>query len=351
MRYALCVRGVAILLALWASWDGAAAGASPAPGWRSFPIGATGEYAERYVPASYDPGRPAPVVVFLHGYGGLPSAYRPFVEPGAEATGAVIVMPRADGLGWGAEKDPLTISESVRLVGEELAIDPHRRSISGHSAGGAYAYLLAYGTASGYNAVFTLAAPFYAVSSVADPLYKAPIRMYYGDGDPNYGSAYPRLVAQWQQLGVPFESQVEPGYPHCCWPESALVAGFQFLVAHSYPGACAPSATRLCLRDGRYAVELRWHTAQTSGTAEVAPSASDSAGLFWFFSPDNWEMLVKVLDGCALNGKHWVFAAATTDVGFTLTVTDTATGELRTYENPLGRAAPPVQDTAALDCP
>jgi pimeloyl-ACP methyl ester carboxylesterase len=347
------VRRVAIFLAL-SVWCRAPAAAAPAPGWRSFPIGATGEYAERYVPASHDPGRPAPLVVFLHGYATLPSHYRALVEAGAEATGAVVVMPRADGLGWGAEKDPLTIGESVRLVGEELALDARRTAIAGHSAGGAYAYLLAYGTVSGFSAVFTLSSPFYAVPSVADPLYKAPIRMYYGDGDPNYHTAYPRLVEQWQQLGVPFEAQVEPGYPHCCWPDSALVAGFQFLVARSYPapgGACAPAAMRLCLHDGRFAVEVDWHTTQASGEGQAVAAASESAGLFWFFASDNWEMLVKVLDGCALNGQRWVFAAATTDVGFTLTVTDTATGEVWSHENPLGQPAAPVQDTAALGCP
>jgi hypothetical protein len=62
-------------------------------------------------------------------------------------------------------------------------------------------------------------------------------------------------------------------------------------------------------------------------------------------------MLVKVLDGCSINGKRWVFVAATTDVGYTLTVTDTQTGSIWTSQNPLGHAASPVQDTAALACP
>ena len=346
------MRRAAILLALSLFPSALAARAAPTPGWRTISIPATGEYAYRYVPASYDAAHPAAVIVFLHGYATLPSHYKPLVEPGAEATGAIVVLPRADGLGWGAAKDPQTIGESVRLLAEELAVDEHRVSIAGHSAGGAYAYLLAYGTSSHYSAVFTLSAPFYAVSQVADPAYTAPIRMYYGDGDPNYQTAYPKLIAQWQALGVPHEEQVLPGYPHCCWPDSALVAGFQFLVARAYPGgsACVASATRHCLLAGRYAVELAWQTAEASGQGQAVPG-SDSSGLFWFFSPDNWEMLVKVLDGCSINGKRWVFAASTTDVAFTLTVTDTQTGEVWTSENPLGHAAPPVQDTAALDCP
>jgi hypothetical protein len=46
-----------------------------------------------------------------------------------------------------------------------------------------------------------------------------------------------------------------------------------------------------------------------------------------------------------------VFFAATTNVGFDLTVTDTRTGRQRTYANASGTAAAPVQDTAAFACP
>jgi hypothetical protein len=345
------MRRAALFLLCSALWGASAARAAPAAGWRTVQIAATGLYAYRYVPASYDPTRPAPGVVFLHGYLTPPSHYKPLVEPGAEATGAIAILPRADGPTWGYANDPLTIAESVRLVGEELPIDPFRTSIAGHSAGGAYAYLLAYRSVSHYNAVFTLSAPFYPVSQVVDPDYAAPIRMYYGDGDPNYQTAYPQLVAQWQALGVPQQSQIAPGYPHCCWADSALVAGFQFLVGERYPGgsACVPSATRHCLLGGRYAVELDWQTAEATGSGQAVPG-TDASGLFWFFSEDNWEMLVKVLDGCAINGHHWVFAAATTDVGYTLTVTDTQTGAVWTSENPPGHAAAPVQDTAALAC-
>ncbi len=79
---------------------------------------------------------------------------------------------------------------------------------------------------------------------------------------------------------------------------------------------------------------------------------NDDSGLFWFFEPDNWELLIKVLDGCNYSGHHWVFAAAATDVEYTLTVTDTASGATRTYGNELGNPAPAVVDTQAFaTCP
>ena len=76
-----------------------------------------------------------------------------------------------------------------------------------------------------------------------------------------------------------------------------------------------------------------------------------NAGLFSFFGPANPEMLVKVIDACSLNSKFWVFLAATTNVGFTVTVTDTVTGHQAVYHNSDLAAAQPVQDTGALACP
>ena len=84
----------------------------------------------------------------------------------------------------------------------------------------------------------------------------------------------------------------------------------------------------------------------------MAPPESTDSGIFWFFSPNNWEILVKVLDGCDFNGHYWVFAAATTNVEYTLRVTDTLAGEVATYSNPLGSSAAAVTDTGALaTCP
>jgi hypothetical protein len=63
-------------------------------------------------------------------------------------------------------------------------------------------------------------------------------------------------------------------------------------------------------------------------------------------------MLVKIVDGCAANGHFWVFAATTTDVEYTLQVTDTESGEAASYFNPLGRTAPAITDVEAFaTCP
>jgi hypothetical protein len=88
------------------------------------------------------------------------------------------------------------------------------------------------------------------------------------------------------------------------------------------------------------------------GLGIVVPYRSFDSGAFWFFHRDNWELLVKVLDGCAVNGHYWVFLAATTNVEFDLFV-DPRHGDLgggRHYHNDLGHRADAVTDTAAFDC-
>ena len=78
-------------------------------------------------------------------------------------------------------------------------------------------------------------------------------------------------------------------------------------------------------------------------------------GEFFFFNPSNTEFLVKVLggvNGTNAFGHFWVFHAATTNVEYTLRVTDTATGAAKTYGDPLGNSFPTVTDTQAFaTCP
>ena len=115
------------------------------------------------------------------------------------------------------------------------------------------------------------------------------------------------------------------------------------------PGECVEGEATLCLNRGRFRVEVTFETAvESDGAASVAPPRTDDSGLFWFFGPDNWELLVKVLDGCAINGRYWVFSAATTDVAHTLTVTDTVAGVVRRWSNPAGTAADAITDTEAF---
>ncbi|HYH44651.1 MAG TPA: fibronectin type III domain-containing protein, partial [Thermoanaerobaculia bacterium] len=115
---------------------------------------------------------------------------------------------------------------------------------------------------------------------------------------------------------------------------------------------CSPGPTRLCLVHGRFAVEVFWWTKEgAAGPGRAVPldgAAGDETGLFWFFNAANVELVVKILDGCALNARTWFFAGGLTDVRVRTTVTDTATGQVRDYTNLAGAPFAPLQDTAAF---
>ncbi|HKV12867.1 MAG TPA: PPC domain-containing protein [Thermoanaerobaculia bacterium] len=119
------------------------------------------------------------------------------------------------------------------------------------------------------------------------------------------------------------------------------------------PSDCEPGLETLCLNGGRFRVEAEWRDFDgNTGSAKVVPFGSDDSGLLWFFHPENWEVLIKVLDGCGVNQRYWVFAAATTNVEYTIRVTDTETGRMTEYTNPLNRISPAITDTGAFaTCP
>jgi plastocyanin len=121
--------------------------------------------------------------------------------------------------------------------------------------------------------------------------------------------------------------------------------------ARSFEVGCTGSPTALCVR-GRFQIEASWQTASGAvGPAFAVPLTADS-GYFWFFEPSNVELIVKVLDACSFEKGNWFFAGGLTDVGVELRVTDTFTGEVKTYTNPVRTPFLPIQDTGAFAfCP
>jgi ELWxxDGT repeat protein len=99
---------------------------------------------------------------------------------------------------------------------------------------------------------------------------------------------------------------------------------------------CETDATTQCLGQ-RFEVSADWLAPSSGehGRANVVPRSDESVD-FWFFDEDNLELAVKVLDGRALSGHHWVYYGALSDVAFWVTATDTDTGRTITYRNPSG---------------
>ncbi len=109
----------------------------------------------------------------------------------------------------------------------------------------------------------------------------------------------------------------------------------------------------LHLTNSRFTVTADWATGSgasaTSGHGTATSLTSDT-GYFWFFSSSNTEVIVKMLDACSIGGHFWVFASGLTNLGVTMTVTDTQTGLSHVYANPDGAAFAPVQDFGTFVC-
>lgn len=141
-------------------------------------------------------------------------------------------------------------------------------------------------------------------------------------------SAQPGLVSVWGFDGDPLDAVGDNG---------GVVVG----------GATFSPGLRLDLLGGRFQVDMSWKSAVDDGVARPI-RLTDNTGTFYYLNPANYEVMLKVINGCALNGRYWVFVAGLTNVGLEITVTDTLTDTVQVYENPLGTAFAPVQDTNAF---
>jgi hypothetical protein len=127
-----------------------------------------------------------------------------------------------------------------------------------------------------------------------------------------------------------------------------------FTAGSREPGLVAEtiSGTSLLLNNNRFKVDVIWQTPDGKSGTGTPVAVTGDTGYFWFFSSSNVEMVIKVLSGCGLNSKYWVFAGGLTNVLTTIQVTDTQTGTAKTYTNPQGTTFQPIQDTSAFSaCP
>lgn len=131
------------------------------------------------------------------------------------------------------------------------------------------------------------------------------------------------------------------------WP---LLLAVLFLPGASH-AACVEDAYTLCLNDERFQVRLSWvDFSGNPGNARIVNTGAPDSGLFWYADPLNWELQVKVLDGCAANNKYWVLSSSATNFEYTLEVTDTVSGAVNYYQNPLNQTPRALIDTDAFNC-
>lgn len=135
-------------------------------------------------------------------------------------------------------------------------------------------------------------------------------------------------------------------------------AGLQQLYGTgSTTGPCKANSATLCLGSKRFKVEATFLNQfdGTGGTAKAIPS-TDAAGFFYFYDKTNFELMIKVL---TFPDSVKVFYGQLTNLKFTLTVTDTRTGQVKSYQNTGGECgaidqtafAPAVSSPGAIASP
>ena len=159
--------------------------------------------------------------------------------------------------------------------------------------------------------------------------------------------------------GVFFQG-VELVGPHAQAPGILAIAAPLAAAEMDAPlGPCVPGDTTLCLDgvrnsgDRRFEVRVSYDSdfAHVNGDGRVADWSSPIGGLFYFFTGDNPELLVKIINGCASNGHFWVYLTAGTNLGYTVTIRDTISN-LPPFElsNPDAVLAVPFADIEAIPC-
>jgi hypothetical protein len=107
-------------------------------------------------------------------------------------------------------------------------------------------------------------------------------------------------------------------------------------------GTCAPDRATLCLVDRRFQVRVAWRNQfnGAAGAGQALPQ-TDLSGVFAFDDPRNVELLAKALDF----GDRLLFLyGALSDLEYTIEVTDTVSGAVKTYFNPAGTFCGGIDD-------
>ncbi|HVR30008.1 MAG TPA: S8 family serine peptidase [Thermoanaerobaculia bacterium] len=130
------------------------------------------------------------------------------------------------------------------------------------------------------------------------------------------------------------------------------------------PPTCIRDANTACLLDGRFRVTGAMKNFATppvtfvNQTMEFAGgrAESDQAVFFESFAAGNFEVGVKMVDGCAgfppghpLH-HYWLFFGGLTNARTDIAVEDTATGQIVTWTNPANQFPTSVADTRAFPC-
>ena len=180
-----------------------------------------------WIPAGYDARRPAALVVLLHGASQPESDLiaRRFVRELADATGTIVLAPGGDDRDADAMLAALDASQAA--LGAAVALDPHRRYLSGFSNGVFSAYHAAARDARGYAGLLGIAGFLRRedVRAVGRRLHGQGAYLVIGTNDEVIGADAVRSnVRALRGMGVFARYYEVPGAAHALRPLEAAIA-------------------------------------------------------------------------------------------------------------------------------
>lgn len=169
-----------------------------------------------YVPASYDPNKPTPLVISIHGYAEWPAHQAQISRWNnlADEQGFIVVYPsglnfpkRWRTMGFARtrgdpQKDVQFISDLIDKLESEYNIDPTRIYANGLSNGGGMSYLLACRLANRIAAIGSVAGAYTYPLDQCSPSRPVPLIAFHGDADP----IVPYLGGPSRSFNIPFPS-------------------------------------------------------------------------------------------------------------------------------------------------
>jgi hypothetical protein len=116
------------------------------------------------------------------------------------------------------------------------------------------------------------------------------------------------------------------------------------LTADATAGTCRQDVDTLCLLNNRFAIEVTWRN-QFDGSTGVGrqKKLSDLTGAFSFSDPSNLEILIKTLD---FGDKILAIYGSLSNFEYAIRVTDTITGQVKTYQNAAGNYCGGIDENA-----